>query len=143
MPAQSSDYIQTIGRVLLSIVFIVFGYLQATNIGVYIANPTVVKVAGMSGVLTPTIIAWAVAAIDLIGGILILTGFQTRWASIVLIIFCVLTMIFAHNFWTMDGPPRAANMAHFYKNLALIGGLLLLLNSEPGRYSLDARMAKS
>jgi putative oxidoreductase len=133
------DYPQVIGRVLLSVVFIVFGYLQFTNIGNYIANPAVVKAAATSGILSPTVIAYLVAAIDLFGGLLILVGYQTRWAAVVLIAFIVLTFIFAHNFWTMEGAARAANQAHFYKNLSLIGGLLLLIAAGPGRYSLDQR----
>jgi putative oxidoreductase len=133
------DYPQAIGRVLLSVVFIVFGYLQFTNIGNYIANPAVVKAAATSGILSPTVIAYLVAAIDLFGGLLILVGYQTRWAAVVLIAFIVLTFIFAHNFWTMEGAARAANQAHFYKNLSLIGGLLLLIAAGPGRYSLDQR----
>lgn len=43
----------------------------------------------------------------------------------------------------MEGPARAGNMGNFYKNLALIGGLLLLMNSGPGAYSVDAKMAKA
>jgi putative oxidoreductase len=137
------DYAQAIGRVLLSAVFIVFGYLQFTNIGTYIANPTVIKVAAMSGgILSPTVIAYLVAAIDLFGGLLILVGYQARWAALVLIGFIVLTLIFAHNFWTMEGAARAANQAHFYKNLGLIGGFLFLIILGPGRYSLDHRFSK-
>ena len=101
------EYMQAISRVLIASVFIVFGYIQATHIGNYIANPAVVKVAGMtSGILTPTIIAYVVMLINLVGGILILVGYQTRWTSIVLIAFVVLTLIFVHNFWTMEGPAR-------------------------------------
>jgi putative oxidoreductase len=135
------DYAQTFARILTSVVFIVFGFLQFTNIGVYIANPTVVKVAGLTGgILTPTVIAYMVAVIDLFGGILILVGYQTRWTAIVLIGFVVLTLLFAHNFWTMEGPARAANQANFYKNLVIIGALLLLIIHGPGRYSMDGRM---
>ena len=137
------DYTQAIGRVLLSAVFIVFGYLQFTNIGAYIAHPAVVKVAGLTGgILTPTVIAYMVAAIDLFGGILILVGYQTRWAAIVLIVFVVLTLVFVHNFWIMEGPARAANQAHFYKNLAIIAALMFLINAGPGTCSLDHRFAK-
>ena len=135
-----SDYLHTLSRILISIVFIVFGFLQFTNIGTYAANPTIIKVAAMSGgILTPTIIAYLVAAIDLFGGILILVGYQTRWASLVLIVFVILTLFLAHNFWTMEGPARAANQANFYKNLVIIGGLLLLYIHGPGRLSVDAR----
>ena len=138
------DYVQAIGRVLISAVFIVFGVIQFTNIGTYIANPTVVKVAAMTGgILSPMVLAYLVAAINLFGGILILVGYQTRWAAIVLIAFVVLTLIFAHPFWTMEGPARAANQAQFYKNLAIIAGLLFLINLGPGRCSLEKYFSKS
>jgi putative oxidoreductase len=136
------DYLQAISRVLISAVFIVFGYIQFTHIGNYTANPAIVKVAGWTGVLTPTIIAYLVAAIDLVGGILILVGYQTRWASIVLIVFVALTCILVHNFWSMEGPARAANQGNFYKNLALIGGLLLIYVHGPGTFSLEHRFGK-
>jgi len=139
-----SDSAQLLARILMSIVFIIFGYLQFTNIAGYAANPSVLKAVALTGgILSPTVIAYLVAAIDLFGGILILVGFQTRWAALVLIIFCICTLFIAHNFWTMAGPARAANMGNFYKNIALIGGLLLLMNTGPGGYSLDAKMAKA
>jgi putative oxidoreductase len=139
-----SDSTQLLARILMSIVFIVFGYLQFTNIAGYAANPSVLKVVALTGgVLSPTVIAYLVAAIDLLGGILILIGFQTHRTALVLIIFCICTLFIAHNFWTMEGPARAGNMGNFYKNLALIGGLLLLMNSGPGAYSVDAKMAKT
>src|SRR5260370_39218149 len=106
------DYPQAIGRILLSAVFIVFGSLQFTNIGNYIANPTVVKAAATSGgILSPTVIAYLVAAIDLFGGLLILVGYQKRWAAVVLIAFMLLTFIFAHDFLPMEGASLASSQA--------------------------------
>lgn len=136
------NYVQAISRVLISAVFIVFGFIQFTHIGNYIANPTVIKVAGWTGILTPTIIAYMVATIDTVGGILILVGYQTRIASIVLIVFVALTCILVHNFWDMDGPARAANQGNFYKNLVIIGALLLLYVHGPGTCSLEHRFSK-
>ena len=137
------EYMQAISRVLIASVFIVFGYIQATHIGNYIANPAVVKVAGMTGgILTPTIIAYVVMLINLVGGILILVGYQTRWTTIVLIGFVVLTCIFVHNFWTMEGPARIGNQVNFYKNLVIIGALLLLYIHGAGSCSLDHRFAR-
>jgi putative oxidoreductase len=94
------------------------------------------------GILSPTVIAYLVAAIDLFGGILILVGYQTRWTAIVLIVFVALTLLLVHHFWTMEGAARAANQAHFYKNLGLIGGLLFLIALGSGRCSLDHRFSK-
>jgi putative oxidoreductase len=139
-----SDSTNLAARALTSVVFIVFGYLQFTNIGTYTTNPAIVKFVGVTGgVFSPTVIAYLVATIDLFGGLLILVGFQTRWAAGVLIIFVVLTLIFAHPFWTFDGPSRAANQVQFYKNLAIIGALLFMIVLGPGRYSLDNRLARS
>jgi len=139
-----TDTIQLLSRILISVVFIVFGYLQFTNIAGYTANPNVVKFSGMiGGLLAPVVIAYLVAAIDLFGGLCVLVGYKARWASIVLLIFVILTLFVAHNFWVMEGASRTANQVNFYKNLAIMGGLLLIFAHGPGRYSLDARFARS
>jgi putative oxidoreductase len=139
-----SDSAHLLARVLTSIVFIVFGYLQFTNIGAYVSNPAVVKFVGtIGGVIPPVVIAYLVAAIDLFGGLLVLVGYKTRIAAVVLIIFVILTIFFAHPFWTFEGAPRAANQVQFYKNLVIIGALLMLFVHGPGRYSLDNRFDRS
>jgi putative oxidoreductase len=135
-----SDYANALGRVLISIVFIYFGFLQFTNIATYAANAGVLKFVAVTGdIFPPVVIAYLVAAIDFFGGLLLLVGFQMRWVVWVLFDFVVLTLFFAHPFWTMEGPARAINQAHFLKNLAIMGGLLLLAFNEPGRCSLDGR----
>ena len=136
------NYLQAISRVLISAVFIVFGYIQFTHIGNYIANPVVIKVAGWTGILTPTIIAYLVAAIDLFGGILILVGYQTRWASVVLIVFVALTAFLVHHFWDMEGPARAANQGHLLQESRHHRRAPLDLWARPGTCSLEHRFAK-
>ncbi len=139
-----TDTIQLLSRILISTVFIIFGYLQFTNIAGYTVNPNVVKFSGMiGGLLAPVVIAYLVAAIDLFGGLCVLVGYKARWASIALLIFVILTLFVAHNFWVMEGASRTANQVNFYKNLAIMGGLLLIFAHGPGRYSLDARFARS
>jgi len=138
------DSAQLIARILISTVFIVFGFFQFTDIARYTNNPAILKFVAATGhILSPLIVAYLVAAIDLFAGLLILVGYQTRIAAAVLIIFVLLTLFFAHAFWTMEGPARIANQAHFYKNLTLIGGLLLILAFGPGRYSLEGRLTRS
>jgi putative oxidoreductase len=137
---EKTDSAQLIARILIASVFIVFGFFQFTDIARYTSNPAILKFVATTGhILSPTIVAYLVAAIDLFAGLLVLVGYQTRIAATVLIIFVGLTLFFAHAFWTMDGPARVANQAHFYKNLTLIGGLLLIVAFGPGRYSLEGR----
>lgn len=80
----------------------------------YTANPAVLKFVAVTGhIFPPVAIAYAVAAIDLFGGLLLLLGFQMRWGVWVLFVFVVLTLFFAHPFWTTEGAAQAANQAHF------------------------------
>jgi putative oxidoreductase len=133
-----SDVAYALGRIAVTVVFIVFGYIQVMNIGNYVTNAAVVKFAAETGnVLSPTVVAWMVALVDLIGGLLLLIGFKTRWAALVLIVFVASTIWFAHPFWTMEGTARAGNQAHALKNLAIIGALLVFAAYGGGRYSVD------
>src|SRR5260370_41015599 len=84
-----------------------------------------------------------VATIQLAGGLAILAGFKTRWVAYAFVGHLLLVAFFAHNFWDMLGAGRGANMAHFYKNLAIIGGFLLLALQGAGRYSLDRQISQT
>jgi putative oxidoreductase len=80
-----------------------------------------------------------VAAVDLIGGVLVLIGFLTRWAALALFVFVGLTIFFAHPFWDMEGAARAGNQAHALKNLSIMGALLMIAAMGAGRFSVDGR----
>ena len=49
------------------------------------------------------------------------------------------TALLGHPFWNMVDPERSANMTQFLKNLSIMGGMLLLAVSGPGRFSVDGR----
>jgi putative oxidoreductase len=59
--------------------------------------------------------------------------------SVVLMFFYTLgTALIGHRYWTMTGTDRVDNMDGFYKNLAIMGGFLLLFMIGAGKYSVDA-----
>ncbi len=65
----------------------------------------------------------------LLGGLGILFGVYTNIAAWLLIIFLVPTTLMIHSFWKMSDPQtRMGNEINFYKNLALIGALLMYLH---------------
>jgi putative oxidoreductase len=135
-----SDYVYALGRAAVAVIFIVFGVIQFSNIAPYISNAAVAQFSTLTnGTLSPTVIAYAVATIDLVGGIMVLIGYKTRWAALVLFVFTGLTIYFVHHFWDMSGAARSANQAHAYKNLAIMGALLMLAAMGPGRISVDGR----
>jgi len=133
-----SDIAYALGRVAASVVFVVFGYIQVTTIANYVGHAAVLKfVADTGKILSPVMVAWSVAMIDLIGGLLLLIGFKTRWVAPVMLVFVALTIWYAHPFWTMEGAARATNQAHALKNLAIMGALLIFAAYGGGRYSVD------
>jgi putative oxidoreductase len=141
-----SDVLNLISRILLSAVFIVYGYLAFADVNASLNfNQGALKrffgiVAG--GMAPPTWFGYLIAAIQLIGGLAILAGFKTRWVAYAFVVYLILVDFTAHNFWDMQGAARGANMAHFYKNLAIMGGFLLLALQGAGRYSADGQMPR-
>jgi len=141
-----SDALTLISRILLSAVFIVYGYLAFTDINAWLNfNQAALKrffdlVGG--GMAPPTWFGYLIATIQLVGGLAILAGIKTRWVAYAFVLYLILVVYFAHNFWDMQGAARGANMAHFYKNLAIMGGFLLLALQGAGRLSVDGRMSR-
>ena len=133
-----SDFISLISRVLMSAVFLVFGYLQFTNIASVINNPGTKRFFALvaSGAPAPTWFGYFIPTIQVLGGIAILLGIKTRWVAWAFVLYIILLDAFAHPFWISGEFPDKVN---FYKNLAIIGGFLLLAIHGGGRYSVDGR----
>ncbi|HTV59555.1 MAG TPA: DoxX family protein [Verrucomicrobiae bacterium] len=138
MSDSSGGVTQLAGRTLMSLIFLFSG------IGKVMAYSTIVRFAAMKHLpLAPVAIAVA-AVIEILGGLAILTGFHTRIVGWILFLYLIPTTVIFHNFWAMQGMERMDNQAHFMKNLAIMGGLLILTSSGPGALSFDAsRPAKA
>jgi putative oxidoreductase len=140
-----SDSVNALSRALMAAVFIVYGYFKFIDVTSILNNPGTKRfmdlVAG--GSPAPTWLGYLIAAIELFGGIAILIGFMTRWVALVLGSWLVVATALGHPFWLMEGAARGANQAHFYKNIALLGGFLLLAIAGGGRYALDNRTSRA
>jgi putative oxidoreductase len=95
------------------------------------------------GLPAVAVLVWIVIAIEVLGGIALILGYQTRIVAIGLAIFTVLASIAGHAFWA--APVDAAFIAQllFFKNIAVTGGLLILASSGAGSISIDGRKAKA
>jgi putative oxidoreductase len=91
------------------------------------------------GVPMPMLVTYAGAVVEIVCAILILIGWKTRYAALGLILFTIAATYVSHDFWAMTGQARIANQAHFFKNLSIIGGLMLLMAAGAGRYSVERR----
>lgn len=126
--ASNSSVTILLGRILLSVIFLLSGFGKLTAI-----SGTAAYFGGL-GLPVPTVTAVVVGLIELLGGLAILTGFQTRAAAWVLAVFTVATGLVAHTGWADQ-----MQMIQFLKNLGIAGGFLLLASSGAGAYSIDAK----
>jgi putative oxidoreductase len=125
-----------LGRLLLAWLFIPAGFSKIAGfagVAGYIAS---------KGVPLPEVCAAIAIAAELGLGILLLVGFQARWAALGLAIFvAVITPIF-HNFWAMPEAQQMMQKQAFWKNLAVVGGLLFVFAFGPGGWSVDGRKSR-
>jgi putative oxidoreductase len=130
-PAQNT--LALVGRALLALLFIPAGWSKIagfSGVAGYIAS---------KGVPLPEVCAAIAIAAELGLGLLLLVGWQARWAALGLAIFTlVITPIF-HNFWAMPEAQQMMQQQAFFKNLAAAGGLLVIAAFGAGAFSLDGR----
>ncbi len=121
------------GRILLSAIFIFSGAMKFIDVA-----GTAGHIAS-AGLPAPEFLAIAAGAFEVIAGLAILIGWQTRLAAWALAGFCILAGLLFHNFWAYEGQEQVAQMLNLFKNVTIAGGFLVLAAWGPGRYALDAR----
>lgn len=117
-----------VGRVMLAAIFILSGASK-------IADPAMTIGYIQSVGLPFPAAGLAVAVIvELVGGIALVLGYRTRLAAAALALF---TVVAAAAFHSQLGDQN--QFIHFFKNIAMAGGLLQIVALGAGRWSLDAR----
>lgn len=115
-----------IARVLMAYIFIIAGWGKIAG---YEATVGYMDAMGVSSAMLPLAIL-----LELGGGLALLLGFQTRLAALGLAVFSLITAFIFHS-----GVDDAVN---FMKNMAIAGGLLLLVLNGAGKLSVDQVIEK-
>lgn len=143
MSSSTTNIILLVARLLLSFMFILSGFGKLTD-----PAGTAGMIAG-AGLPAATALAYLAGLFELVAGLAVLVGFQTRIVGWALALFCVFTGVMFHS-GTINVPdfPAAANgwlntlnQIMLMKNITLAGAYLLLATAGPGAYSIDARRA--
>ena len=126
------SYAAPVGRVLIALIFIMaglgkIGAIEATQ--GYMAFKDV-----------PTILFWPTVLFEVVAGVLILIGYQTRLAALLLAGFSILSGLLFHIPASgMDALAAQNEMNHLLKNFAIAGGFLFLVAHGAGKLALDNR----
>ena len=72
------------------------------------------------------------------GGVLsLLVGWKARAAAFVMFLYLGMVSVLLHNFWALHGASVGGMQTQFLKNVGIMGGLLMITASSPGKWSLD------
>ena len=127
-----NDAVLLLGRVAIALMFVTSGAEK------FLSLPGTAAAVASKGLPYADVLAVAAATLELIGGLLVIAGWQTRIAALALAVFTAIAGYFFHDFWHYPpGPEYTNNMFHFMKNLSIIGGFLMLAAVGAGRYSFD------
>lgn len=123
-------------RILLSFMFITSGFAKLGDV-----SGTMGYVA--SGGL-PGFFAYPAIALEIVGGIAILVGWQTRITALALAAFAVVAGLLYHYIpaQSLEGMEAMGQIISFNKNLTIAGGFLALAAAGAGAFSVDARLGR-
>ncbi|SFC05525.1 putative oxidoreductase [Polaromonas sp. OV174] len=125
-----SDVLILLARLLLMALFLATGWKKLTNF-----SATAAYMAS-TGAPLPSLSTAVAIAVEFFAGIALVLGVLTRPLALLYVVFTFATALLGHRFWTLSGAEREANKINFLKNLSIMGGLLLLAITGPGKYAL-------
>lgn len=126
-----------VGRLLLASLFLPAG------IGKLMGFAGTVGYISSVGMPLPAVSAALALTIEILGAIALVLGWGTRFAALVLAFFVLVASFYFHAFWAVPPEQHMVMKLLFTKNIAVVGGLLVLAAFGAGAWSMDgARMQR-
>ena len=132
MTSDINDELILAARLLLATLFLIFGWRKLRDY-----SGTVNQLMQL-GVAMPTLGAAVATFMELPVAFAVLVGAFTRPSALLMFLYTLGTALIVHRYWILTGVDQVASMDGFYKNLSIMGGLLLLYVTGAGKYSIDA-----
>jgi putative oxidoreductase len=126
---RSRDGLLVLGRILLGGIFVLSGYGKLMGLSAFAAS-----LEG-KGVPFASVMAMIGAPVEFFGGLAIVLGIETRYAAALMIAFVIAATLISHRFWEYQDAARQMQQTNFSKNVAIIGGFVLLFVQGGGRFA--------
>ena len=120
-----------LGRILLGSIFVISGYGKLMGLAAFAAS------LEKNGVPYASALAPVGAAVEFFGGLAIVLGIEVRFAALLMIAFVIVATLISHRFWELADAARRTQTTQFSKNVAIIGGFVLLHAAGGGRYAVE------
>ena len=129
LAAAWQDFLLLAGRVLIGWIFIQSGWRKLMDV------PGFVKTMPRRDL--PEFLGYVAPPVEFLGGLAILLGFATRYAALVMLLFCIIATFSSHRWWNYPEAQQASQHTNFWKNVSMMGGIVLLFVTGGGRFSVD------
>jgi putative oxidoreductase len=129
------DFLILCGRVLLGLIFMQSGWRKLMDVPGFIKT-------NLAGVPFANVLGYIAAPLEFIGGACIVFGVATRYAALAIFVFTLAASLTSHRYWELTGANYRTQSTQFWKNVSMMGGLLLLFVTAGGRFSLDALLRR-
>jgi putative oxidoreductase len=124
-----------LGRILIALIYLLSGFEKITGF-----ESTVGFIAS-KGLPLAQYGAIGAIIVELGGGMMLVLGWKARWAAAALLIFTASAGLLFHNFWAVPAAEAPNQMAHFLKNICILGGLLYVVIHGSGAFSIERSAA--
>ena len=122
-----------LGRLVLAWFFLTQAYRYALD-----WNDTTILLT-MKNVPTPPVLLLTALTGIVLGSISLLLGFRTRAGALALFAITIAATVTMHDYWHLRAAAaRSADFDIFARNIAIAGGLLLLIGMGSGRFAIDS-----
>ncbi len=124
------DIADLIGRVFISAIFLFEAY---DSIKYFNSTKQTMSEYGLNW--QQDILLLGAIFLLVLGGICVLIGFKASFGAVLLLLYWIPVTFVVYSFWDDPMPLRRINSIHFMKNLAIMGGLLIIVVNGSGKYS--------
>ena len=130
------DIMDLIGRIFLSAIFIFEGI---DSIWYFEKTQETMTRYGFSAYQDTLL--YAAIFLLVLGGIMVLLGYRSTLGAALLLCYWVPVTFIVHDFWNAPRSELRIESIMFMKDVAIIGGLLMLMGKGSGRYSMKRLLA--
>lgn len=130
------DVIDLIGRVCIALISLFEAYDS-----IYYFRQTKIIMSSYHITWNQDLLLSGAIFLLLFGGILLLLGYRASFGAILLLLYWIPVTFIAHSFWNDPVELRRLESIQFMKNIAIIGGMLIVLVNGSGRYSIKRLLA--
>jgi len=131
----SQGAVVVLGRFFFALIFLMAGANHFSR--------QTIAFAASQGVPLASIAVPLSGVLSIAGGLSILLGYRAKLGAWLIVLFLVPVTVMMHKFWTVQDPMMAQiQMILFMKNVAMLGGALLISQLGAGPFSLDARRSR-